>query len=65
MESDLKGLQAILRRNMGMLAVLLFGSFLLAYLLSSLLRKFISDPINRSLPHCPEDIKRQKLPCPG
>jgi two-component sensor histidine kinase len=44
-ESDLKGLQAILRRNMGMLAVILVGSFLLAYLLSSVLRKFISEPI--------------------
>jgi len=58
-ESDLEGLQDILNRNMVMLGVLLVASFLVVYVLSDLLQRFITVPM-AALSRAARKISKEK-----
>ena len=59
LHSDLKGMQAILNRNMLIFAGILMASFLLSYLLSSRLQRFIADPV-LGLSRAAQAVSREK-----
>ncbi len=59
LHSDLKGMQAILNRNMLIFAGILIASFLLSYLLSSRLQRFIAGPV-LALSRAAQAVSREK-----